>query len=93
MIWNEARECMSRDELAVLQGRRLVELVKYMYDNAGYYMKKMQKIGIEPGDIREIGDLPKLPFTTREDLIEAYPAGLLFMSNSRIVHYLSLIHI
>ncbi len=87
MIWNEARECMSRDELAVLQGRRLVELVKYMYDNAGYYMKKMRKIGLEPGDIREIGDLPKLPFTTREDLIEAYPAGLLVMSNSRIVHY------
>ncbi len=31
MIWNKARECMSRDELAILQGRRLVELVDYMY--------------------------------------------------------------
>ncbi len=29
MIWNKARECMSRDELAVLQGKRLVELVRY----------------------------------------------------------------
>ena len=28
MIWNEARECMSRDELMTLQGERLVQLVK-----------------------------------------------------------------
>ena len=37
MIWNKARECMSRDELAVLQGKRLVELVRYVYDKAVSY--------------------------------------------------------
>ncbi len=87
MIWNKARECMSRDELAVLQGKRLVEIVKYAYDSAAYYKKKMQKIGLEPGDIRGIEDLEKLPFTTREDLVEAYLPGKLVTSEDGIVHF------
>ena len=39
---------MSRDELAVLQGKRLVELVRYVYDKVEYYRKKMWSIGLEP---------------------------------------------
>ena len=27
MIWNETKECMSRDELAFLQSKRLVKFV------------------------------------------------------------------
>lgn len=87
MIWNKVRECMSRDELAVLQGKRLVELVKYMYQNAGYYRKKMWALGLEPGDIRGIEDLGKLPFTTKEDLIDAYPLGVFALSNTKVVRY------
>ncbi|MDE7203568.1 MAG: phenylacetate--CoA ligase [Lachnospiraceae bacterium] len=87
MIWNKARECMSRDELAVLQGKRLVELVGYMYHNAGYYKKKMRDLGLEPGDIRGIEDLENLPFTTKEDLIDAYPLGVFAMSNNKIIRY------
>ncbi len=87
MIWNKARECMSRDELAVLQGKRLVKLVKYMYQNAGYYKKKMRSLGLEPGDIRGIEDLEKLPFTTKEDLMDAYPLGVFAMSGSKILRY------
>ena len=78
---------MSRDELAVLQGKRLVELVKYMYQHETYYKKKMCARGLEPGDIRGIEDLHKLPFTTREDLIDAYPLGVFAMSNSKIIQY------
>ena len=37
----------------------------------------MQDIGIEPGDIRSIEDIDKLPFTTKEDLKNNYPFGLL----------------
>ena len=55
MIWNEARECMSRDQMTDLQGKHLVKLVGYMYRNVGYYRKKMKKLGLEPGDIHEIG--------------------------------------
>lgn len=87
MIWNKARECMSRDELAVLQGKRLVELVDYMYHNVKYYKRKMRNLGLEPGDIRGIEDLEKLPFTTREDLTEAYLLGGFTLSDKKIVQY------
>ena len=45
MIWNETKECMSRDEMAHLQGKRLVKLVDRVYHNVEFYRKKMQELG------------------------------------------------
>ena len=53
-------ECMSRDEMAALQSRRLVEVVNRVYNNVEFYRKKMQDMGIEPGDIKSIEDIGKL---------------------------------
>ena len=61
-------ECMSRDEMADLQSKRLVDVVKRVYANVDVYRKKMQQRGVEPGDIKYIEDLKKLPSTTKEDL-------------------------
>lgn len=68
MIWDREKECMSRDELLNLQGKKLVAQVKYVYQNIAYYKKKMQAIGLEPEDIRGIEDLDKLPYTTKRDI-------------------------
>lgn len=87
MIWNEARECMSRDELMTLQGKRLVGMVKKVYHSVAYYRNKMQQTGIEPGDIRGIEDLDKLPFTTKEDLIQNNPLDFMAVSQSEIIRY------
>ena len=38
-------ECMSRDEMADLQSKRLVDVVKRVYDNVDFYRKKMQQRG------------------------------------------------
>lgn len=85
MIWNEAKECMSRDELADLQSKRLVKVVNRVYHNVEYYRKKMQAVGIEPGDIQGIEDLDKLPYTTKDDLRDTYPFGLFAAPQSEIV--------
>ncbi len=85
MIWNEARECMSRDELAHLQSARLVKTVDRVYHNVEYYRKKMQAVGLEPGDIKGIEDLHKLPYTTKDDLRDTYPFGLFAAPQSEIV--------
>ena len=85
MIWNEAKECMSRDELASLQSARLVKLVDRVYHNVEFYRKKMQQMGIEPGDIKGIEDITKLPFTTKADLRDNYPFGLFAVPQSQIV--------
>ena len=85
MIWNEAKECMSRDELTVLQGKRLKKLVDYVYHNVEYYRKKMQAVDLMPGDIKGLEDITKLPFTTKDDLRDNYPFGLFAVPNSEIV--------
>ena len=85
MIWNEAKECMSRDELRNLQSARLVKLVDRVYHNVEFYRKKMQELGIEPGDIKGIEDITKLPFTTKADLRDNYPFGLFAVPQSQIV--------
>lgn len=85
MIWNKAKETMSRDEMHDLQGKRLVKLVKYVYTNVKFYREKMQTLGIEPGDIHGIEDIVKLPFTTKQDLRDNYPYGLQAAPASEIV--------
>lgn len=85
MIWNETKECMSRDEMTALQGARLVKLVDRVYHNVEYYRKKMQAVGLEPGDIKGLEDLKKLPFTTKDDLRDTYPFGMFAVPNSQIV--------
>ena len=76
MIWNEHVECMSREQMHALQSERLKETVSRVYHNAPFYRKKMQEMGLEPGDIRSIEDITKLPFTTKQDLRDNYPFGL-----------------
>lgn len=85
MIWNETKECMSRDELTVLQSARLRKIVDYVYHNVEFYRKKMQAVGLLPCDIKGIEDIAKLPFTTKDDLRDNYPFGLFAVPNSEIV--------
>ncbi|MDD6299349.1 phenylacetate--CoA ligase family protein [Hornefia butyriciproducens] len=70
-------ETASRDQMTALQNKRLVDTVKRVYENVEYYRKKMQETGVEPGDIRGVEDLHKLPFLTKDDLRECYPYGLM----------------
>lgn len=84
MIWNETKECMSRDELTSLQSARLVKLVDYVYHNVEFYRKKMQALGMLPGDIKGVEDIVKLPFTTKDDLRDNYPFGLFAVPRSEI---------
>lgn len=85
MYWNKTKECMDRAEIKKLQSERLVKMVSYVYHNVPYYREKMQKAGVEPGDIRGVEDIEKLPFTTYEDLNKAYPFGLAAVPKSELV--------
>ncbi len=85
MIWNETMECMKRDELRKLQGIRLKKTVERVYHNCEPYRKRMQEAGITPADIDTIDDIVKLPFTSKKDLRDYYPFGLLSAPMSEIV--------
>lgn len=85
MIWNEHHECMERDQLAELQGERLRQMVERVYFNVPFYRNKLQEMGIEPGDIRTVDELQKLPFTTKQDLRDNYPFGLFAVPQQDVV--------
>ena len=85
MIWNHNKECMSRDQMHDLQGKRLQKLVKKVYHSTPFYRRKMQEMDLTPGDIRTIEDIVKLPFTTKQDLRDNYPYGMFAVPNSEIV--------
>ena len=77
-------ECMSRDEAAALQSEKLVRVVERVYKDSPFYARKFREIGLEPGDIKGIEDISKIPFTTKEELRENYPFGLLAVPKSQV---------
>ncbi|MCX7843150.1 MAG: phenylacetate--CoA ligase [Clostridia bacterium] len=83
--WNQTYECMTRDEMTRVQTDRLINTVKRIFHNVPFYRDKMQKAGLEPGDIKSLEDLKKLPFTYKQDLRDTYPYGLFAVPLSEIV--------
>ncbi|OFZ87442.1 MAG: phenylacetate--CoA ligase [Betaproteobacteria bacterium RBG_16_66_20] len=71
-----AAETMPRAKLAALQLKRLRQTLKNAYDNVPLHRKRMRKIGIEPGDVKSLQDLTRLPFTVKGDLRDHYPFGM-----------------
>ncbi|WP_347755490.1 phenylacetate--CoA ligase PaaK [Agrococcus sp. ProA11] len=69
-------ERLSLDELRALQLTRLQETVRHAYANVPTYTRKLDEAGVHPDDIRELSDLQRLPFTTKEDLRQSYPFGM-----------------
>ncbi len=84
-VYNKDIECMPRDELKALQGKRLVEQVKRMYENVECFRNRMIEKGLTPDDIKGVDDLAKLPFSYKNDLRDNYPYGLFAVPMSDVV--------
>ncbi len=83
--YEAAIECACRDVLEKTQTEALGKLVATNYNNVEVMRKKMQEIGIEPGDIKSIADISKLPFTEKTDLRDTYPFGMLAVPRTDLV--------
>ena len=65
----------SRDELRTRQETQFTRLMAFAW-KVPFYQRLWGAKGIEPGDIRSLDDLPKLPTYSKSDLmesVEAYP--------------------
>jgi len=78
-------ETASVDELRATQVKRLKWSLKHAYDNVPFYRQSFDKAGVHPDDIQTLEDLAKLPFTTKADLRDNYPFGMLATPMSEIV--------
>jgi len=79
-----AAETMPRAKLAALQLKRLRQTVKNAYDNVPLHRKRMRKLRMEPGDIKSLADLARLPFTVKTDLRDHYPFGMFARARGQV---------
>jgi phenylacetate-CoA ligase len=74
----------SRDELEALQLERLRSTLLHAYANNPNYKKKFAAAGVHPDDLRTLADLAHFPFTTKDDLREAYPFGFFSVPREQV---------
>jgi len=85
MIFDEEFETLPREALEALQLKRLQQTVQRVYHTVGFYRRSFNDADVTPDDIRTLGDLRRLPFTTKQDLRDNYPFGLFAVPMSSVV--------
>ncbi len=78
-------ECAPYEKIKEMQSEKLVKQVRHVWENVPHYRKKMEAKGVTPDDIKSVDDLHKLPFLSKADLRETYPAGLLAVPKDQVV--------
>jgi phenylacetate-CoA ligase len=84
MIFNPEYEAMEVEARRRLQFARLKNLVEKLYSDVAFYRNKMDKAAVKPSDIKALSDIALLPLTTKDDLRETFPYGLLACPASHI---------
>ena len=75
-LWNPKIESMKSTDLKNLQLKRLRQLIKRIYTKNKFYKQKLQDANVRPEDIKDLKDIEKIPFLTKQDLRNYYPFGL-----------------
>lgn len=50
---------------------KLRQQVAYLYARSPFYQDKFKAVGARPEDIRAVEDLPRLPFTTKDEILQS----------------------
>jgi len=79
-MFNKKIETISRSELQKLQLKQLKKTVGLVYEKIPFYQKKFKELGVKPADIKTLDDIQKLPFTTKSDLRDNMPFGMMCAS-------------
>ena len=83
--YDEKIETMPRPEMEALQLKRLRKTVDYVLERVPFYRERLASAGIRSGeDIRSLKEIEKIPFTTKEDLRDAYPDGFLAVPREQV---------
>lgn len=73
--WQPQIETMPRKELEQLQLKKLRQTISIAL-NSKMYKHKFDELHITPDSIKTLDDIRKIPFTTKQDLRDNYPFGL-----------------
>lgn len=72
-VWYETNFLWSRDQLRAYQNHHFMQRVAEAWDNA-FYSRRWRAAGLEPGDIRSLDDLHKIPIFNSEDVKDSIAA-------------------
>ena len=84
-MWNPEYEAMPVEKMQEFQLKQLQETVAWVYERVPFYKAKFKELGMEPGDVKSLDDLGKLPFTVKNDLRDNYPFGLCAVDMKKVV--------
>ena len=73
--WQPELEKMPRKQLEELQVKKLKDTINVCLQSP-FYKKRLGELGITADSINSLEDLRKIPFTTKQDLRDNYPYGL-----------------
>src|SRR4051812_32465997 len=80
----DAGERMSADEIRSRQLSLLQATVRRCYENVPHYRNALDEAGFAPGDLQQLSDLSRLPFTGKKDLRDNYPFGMFAVPQSQV---------
>jgi phenylacetate-CoA ligase len=81
----EPIEKASIDELRALQLARLKSALHTCYERVPHYRRKFDAAGVHPSDLKQLDDLARFPFTSKDDLRQNYPFGMFAVPMDEIV--------
>jgi phenylacetate-CoA ligase len=81
----EPIETASADQLRSLQLARLKEAVSRAYTKVPHYRRAFDEAGVHPDDLKQLSDISKFPFTTKQHLRDNYPFGMLAVPMDDII--------
>jgi phenylacetate-CoA ligase len=83
-FWDESVEVLSRSELEDLQLQKLNHIIRHVTCSP-LYKKKLEHHPLVSSGLSSLEAVKDLPFTTKQDLRDSYPYGLLCVSKDRLI--------
>ena len=84
MYWDKKIETLKGKDLERLQRKRFSWTLGQA-KKLSFYRRKFKEAGIRLDDIRSLEDLPKVPFTRKQDLRDGYPFGFFAVPLAEVV--------
>ena len=75
----------SRDKIAAVQLENLKKTLWHCYNSNSFYKKRIDEAGLNPDKLKDLRDIEKLPFTSKDELRENYPFGLFCTPLSEVI--------
>jgi phenylacetate-CoA ligase len=81
----QEEESADRHVIEKIQLERLQETVRRVYKHVPFYRRKFDDADISPGEIKNLSDIRRIPFTFSDDIQANYPYGLLAVPRDELV--------